>query len=208
MGQVANTKTPLTYGQALGALLAAGCPQSALLMVGAQSAVETAGWKSCVQWNMGNVTITPSQIAAGVPWMNQGLQGMKFIAFPDAVSGAKAMLDWLAPRGLLARATANDLTGYVALLESQCYAGCVGRVDGTGHTVSQQDYDNYRAGLASWMSKLNGVTPEAPPGKPFSLPYADLALAAAGLLALGGLGWLAYREWKRPGELLPWRAYA
>ena len=48
----------------------------------------------------------------------------------------------------------------------------------------------------------------APIGSPNPFPVADLALAAAGLLALGGLAYLGYREWKRPGELLPWRAYA
>ena len=39
-------------------------------------------------------------------------------------------------------------------------------------------------------------------------PVKDIALAAAGVLAAAGLGYLAYREITRPGELLPWRAYA
>ena len=106
MPQVASTLTPLSYGQALGALLAAGCPQSALLMVGAQSAVETAGWKSMHGWNFGNITPTSTQAANG-PWMTQGLQGMKFIVYPDAVSGARGMLRWLSTHGLLPFAVAS-----------------------------------------------------------------------------------------------------
>ena len=39
-------------------------------------------------------------------------------------------------------------------------------------------------------------------------PVKDIALAVAGLVAAAGLGYLAYREITRPGELLPWRAYA
>jgi len=205
-GQVATQKTRLTYGQALGALLAAGCPQSAVLMVAAQSAVETAAWKSMAGWNFGNVTPTAGQVAAGIPWDDQGIKGMKYIVFPDAVSGAKGMLGWLQGHGLLAYATANDLQGYTNQLRSGCYLGCIGNTDPTGHTVSQQDYNNYQAGIASWMKTLQSVQPVAPPSA--SLPLGDLALAAAGLIAAAGLGYLAYREIKRPGELLPWRAYA
>jgi Lysozyme like domain len=59
-----------------------------------------------------------------------------------------------------------------------------------------------------WTTFRNGAykrwyTPPAPPG----MPLADLALAAAGLVAAAGLGYLAWREYQRPGELLPWRAY-
>ena len=39
-------------------------------------------------------------------------------------------------------------------------------------------------------------------------PYADIALVTAGVLAAAGLGYLAWREIRSPGELLPWRAYA
>jgi len=206
--QVPTQKTTLTYGQALGAFLAAGCPQAALLMVAAQSAVETAAWKSMAGWNAGNVTPTAAQVSAGVPWDDQGIRGMKYIVYPDAVDGAKGMLSWLSSHGLLSRAEANDLSGYIAQLRSGCYLGCIGQTDSTGHTVSQTDYDNYQAGIASWMQTLRGVQPVAPPSGPRGLPWSDLALAAAGALALGGLGWLAWREWKTPGEVLLWRAYA
>lgn len=206
MGQVANTKTPLTYGQALGALLAAGCPQSALPMVAAQSAVETAAWRSMVQWNMGNVTPSAAQLAAGIDWMTQGVPGMKYIAYPDAVAGAKGMLGWLSSHGLLAYATANDLTGYMNALRAGCYLGCIGLVDGTGHTVSQTDYDNYRAGIATWMAKLSGVAPVAPPsGSTTRWPASHIALAAAGAAAAGFLGWLAYQEYRQPGYILTGR---
>jgi len=213
VGQVATVATPLTRGQALGALLAAGCPQSALLMVAAQSAVETNAWGSQTghgfnNYNFGNTTPSATQIAAGVSWMTQNVPHMQYLAFPDAVSGAKDMLKWLSSHGLLAYATANDLAGYMSRLQAGCYLGCVGKIDpSTGQPITQQAYNNYQAGIASWMRTLQSVQPVAPPSG-LGLPYADLALAAAGLLALGGLAYLGYREWKRPGELLPWRAYA
>lgn len=189
MGQVANVKTPLSYGQALGALLAAGCPQSALLMVAAQSAVETAAWKSMTQWNMGNVTPTAAQVAAGTPWMDQGIAGMKYIAYPDATSGAAGMLAWLNARGLLNAASNGDLDTYMSLLQSGCYLGCVGNTDPTGHTVSSTDYANYRAGITTWMNKLSGVTPVAPPSSTQWGPVAaGLGIAAVGV---GGAYYLA-----------------
>jgi hypothetical protein len=188
VGQVSTVKTPLTYGQALGALLAAGCPQSALLMVAAQSAVETAAWKSMAGWNFGNVTPSAAQLAAGIEWDTQGVPNMKYTVFPNAVAGAKGMLAWLAPRGLLAAATANDLDTYMALLQSGCYLGCVGNVDpSTGQVITAAAYTNYRAGIVSWMSKLSGVVPVAPPGSGWSLSEKLLAAAALATVTTAAL---------------------
>ena len=184
MGQVAYVRTVLTQGQALGALLFGGCPQAALLMVGAQSAVETAGWKACANWNFGNVTPSTAQVNAGISWMAQqgnGTQGLKYIAFPDAVSGARAMVNWLNTRGLLSYAIANDLPGYISRLEATCYLGCVGATSPAGITVSTTDYSNYEAGISSWMKKLAGVIPVTPPG--VGLPWVDVALVTVGVAA-------------------------
>ena len=103
-------------------------------MVAAQSAVETAAWKSMGGWNLGNVTPSAAQVAAGIPWDTQGVAGIKYTVYPNAIAGAKGMLDWLRPRGLLTAATNNDLDAYMALLQAGCYLGCIGLTDGTGHT--------------------------------------------------------------------------
>ena len=186
MGQVATVKTVLTYGQALGSLLLAGCPPPALHMVAAQSAVETAAWKSMHNWNFGNVTPSPAQVAVGIPWMNQGLSAMKFISFSDPISGAKAMMGWIQSRGLLSYAEQGDLSGYVGRLQAGCYLGCVGNTDPVrGVAISQQDYDNYRAGISSWMAKLSSVTPVPPPF--VSSPKLDVLLAVGAAATVAGV---------------------
>ena len=65
-------------------------------------------------YNFGNITPSAAQIAAGVSWMTQNVPHMQYLAFSDAVSGAKDMLKWLSSHGLLAYATANDLAGYMS----------------------------------------------------------------------------------------------
>ena len=193
--QVATKPTPLTPAQALGGLLAAGCPQSALLMVAAQSSVETNAWgstngKGFNNFNFGNVTPSTGQLNAGAQWMSQGIAGMKYLSFSDPISGAKAMLGWLSARGLLARASANDLAGYMALLQSGCYLGCIGNTDPTGHTVSSTDYANYQAGISSRIAALSKVTPVAPP-----MPngfWQNALIAAAGLTVAGAVAVAVY----------------
>jgi len=185
MSQVATVLTTLTPAQALGAVQAAlpvGTSRTAVNLIAAQSAVETAGWASMHNWNMGNVTPTPAQAASG-DWMDQGLP-MKYIAYPDPISGAKGMIGWLTSHGLIASAEAGDLDSYINGLQSGCYLGCVGNTDPTGHTVSQADYDNYRAGIASWIAKLQGVTPVSPPGAWQRYVIPGLALAAAGAVVV------------------------
>ena len=193
MGLVASTPTPISPALALGYLLAAGCPQSALLMVAAQSAVETAAWGSQTgrgfnNWNFGNTTPTAAQIAAGINYMTQGVTGMKYIAFSDGISGAASMLAWLNNRELLSAASNGDLDTYMSLLQSGCYLGCIGNTDPTGHTVSTTDYANYRAGIASWMNKLSGVVPVMPSTMQWGPVAAALGIAALGV---GGAYYLA-----------------
>lgn len=199
MPQVASVLTPMSQGAALGVLLAVGCPRQALLMAAAQSAVETAGWKSMRGYNAGNITATNPSVQ---PWMLQGSNAIKFVAYPTPQAGFGAFLGWLSTHGLLAHAGANDLTGYMAQLRSNCYLGCIGRVDANGTTVSQTDYDNYQAGIAAWMTKLRAVAP--------ILPADDAVNSASGgkgtvialaILALGGAVAYAIHE----GILIPAR---
>ena len=183
MGQVANKYTRLTPGQALGALLLAGCPGSAVRMVAAQSAVETAGWAAMRNWNLGNVTPSAAQVAAGIAWMTQNVPNMKYIAYANPVAGAQGMMGWIRGHGLLPYAEQGDLAGYVQQLQNGCYLGCVGNTDpSNGKAITTQDYANYSSGISAWMSKLAGVTPTAPP---MPLDWGDVALGAAGLAAAG-----------------------
>jgi hypothetical protein len=195
VSQVATVKTVLTPAQALGALaiVLPSISRTGLNLIAAQSATETASWKSMHNWNMGNVTPTAQQVAAGVPWMDQGIRGMKYIAFPDPVSGSRAMVGWLQYHGLLGFAQNGDLDGYMSALRAGCYLGCIGKTDPTGHTVSQTDYDNYRANISGLMSQLSSVTPVAPP-VPSTTPIAGVPpwLIVAGVGAVAGLAaWLA-----------------
>lgn len=189
MGQVASVRTPLTSAQALGAFLAAGCPASALRMVAAQSAVETAGWQKMNGWNAGNVTPSASQIAAGISWMTQNVPNMRYIVYPSAVAGAQGMLSWLSSRGVLPYAEAGDLSGYMGRLQAGCYLGCVGNTDPSSNDpITQQSYTNYQNGIASWMAKLANVVPAPPPlpGTGHSLGVAFLI--GSSFLAAGALG--------------------
>jgi hypothetical protein len=200
MGLVATVPTPITQARGLGYLLAAGCPQSALLMVGAQACVETNAWgsqtgKGYNNANPGNVTPSAAQVANGIDYMTQGLN-MKYISFgTDHTAGARAMLQWLSTHGLLSYAIANDLSGYMARLQATCYLGCIGLTDGTGHTVSATDYSNYQAGISSWMTKLASVVPQMPAWWD-TIGAADIALVSVAALAAGvGAVALVRPEW-------------
>lgn len=48
--------------------------------------------------------------------------------------------------------------------------------------------------------------PQTNPSSSKPVPLSDLALAAAAALSLAGLGYLAWREYKQPGYLLPFRS--
>jgi hypothetical protein len=168
-GQVPMQKTPLTRAQALGALLAAGCPQSALLIVAAQSAMETGQWQLMNNNNFGNVTPTSKQVANGSSYFVQSFgtvngvpQSGKFLAFSDPTSGAAAMVNLLRGNGSL-NAASGGVANYVQTLQANGYMGFVGKVDQSGHVVSQQQYDKYQAGIQSLVNSLAQVTPVAPP---------------------------------------------
>jgi hypothetical protein len=189
----------MSQGAALGVLLSVGCPREALLMAGAQSAVETAGWKSMRNFNAGNITATNPSVQ---PWMLQGSNAIRFVAYPTPQAGFGAFLAWLSTHGLLAHAVANDLPGYIAQLRSNCYLGCIGRVDANGTTVSQTDYDNYQAGISAWMTKLRAVAPILPADASANVARSGKGTAIAlAILALGGAVAYAIHE----GILIPTR---
>jgi len=190
MGQVATVLTKSTPAKALGAILyvlPSGSTRTAANMIAAQSAIETANWKSMHNWNMGNTTPSPAQVKAGISWMNQGLP-MQYIAFPDIVAGSRDMVNWLSRRGALPYANSGDLAGYMARLQASCYLGCIGNTDPTGHTVTAADYSGYQSGIATRMATLATVTPEMPSWweilSPFDIALGTTALAAAAVGAV------------------------
>jgi hypothetical protein len=163
MGQVATITTRASAAEVLGGILAAlpqGAPQIAGAIITAQSADETASWTAMHNWNVGNVTTANPNVD---DWMLQGSNPIKFRAFPDLASGAAAMVAWLSTRGVLPFAYAGDIAGYVGQLAAHCYLGCIGNTDPTGHTVSQDDYNNYQAAIAARTNSYLAITPIYPP---------------------------------------------
>jgi hypothetical protein len=174
-------------------------------MVAAQSAVETAGWGSRTghgfnNWNFGNVTPSTGQINAGISWMDQGISGMRYIAYEDPLSGASDYITFLEKRGLFQYAASGDLVGYTNRLAQICYLGCIGNTDPTGHTVSSADYTNYQSGISGWMSRLSGVQPIAPPSV-IATAGSSLGFALVGgavILGAAGLAAWTIRQKRRP----------
>jgi hypothetical protein len=193
MPEVATVRTPATPAQAIGAIIAAlpaGAPRVASSIIGGQSALETATWRSMNGWNMGNITPTAAQAASG-PWMTQWLKGMRFIVYPSLLDGARGMVRWLTSHGLLPFAYAGDVDGYVSRLAATCYMGCIGKTDPTGHTVTQADYDALAATIRGRVPAFNALVPEAPPsGLVPGVPDWLLVGGAAATALLGfRLGW-------------------
>ena len=169
-GQVPLTPTPLSKAQALGALLAAGCPQSALLIVAAQSAFETNQWgtggnlgKGFNNNNFGNITPTSNQVANGTSYFVVHFSPQasgKFVAYPDPVSGAAGMVNFLQSNGTLA--ASGDINSYMAHLQATNYLGQVGLTGIDGKPITQQNYTDYQINIQSLINTLKGVTPETP----------------------------------------------
>jgi hypothetical protein len=145
--QVTATKTPASGGEILGALQAAGVSANAAVMLAAQSALETGGWVSMWNWNLGDVTTNTGDFF--ILGNNKG----HFTSLPDLNTGAAYFVNYLNGHGLIPYAEAGDLAGYVARLTSFGYAAELAQPGGP---------EAYQAGMAGWMSKLGGVTPTTP----------------------------------------------
>lgn len=197
--QVQFVRTKLTAAQALGVIqqaLGQNASDAALRMVGAQSSVETAGWQSMANWNFGNITVHDPNTSN---WMYQGSNPRHFAAYPDPLTGASAMIRWLSNTGLLPYALAGDLDGYAIKLAKAGYLGYIGLTDASGHTVTQTDYDQYKAGIAAQMAKLAGVSPVSLPDNLVSgiqsIPAAGMTTAQAvgvGAFIVASAGTIAY----------------
>jgi hypothetical protein len=159
-----GTRTPISSGQALGALRAAGAGKG-LIVVAAQSALETAGWSAMWNWNFGNITTT------GSDYVTLPGNALHFQAYASEAEGASAFIAYLRAKGLLG--LTGDLAAYVERLKEINYAG-------------DTDYGAYEAGIARWITQLGGVVPVSP--GLISAPVA-LGAAAAGVWAWRA-GWI------------------
>jgi hypothetical protein len=191
--QLQAVNTPATAAQVMGALAAAmgTTQQEAVAIVAGQSAVETANWGGGLwNYNLGNLTAS-----SGQNYVMQGSLSLHFQAFDSLTDGAAAMVAWLSSRGALPYALNGDLAGYVAALAKGCYLGCIGnqaqQSDGSTRAVTQQDYNNYQAGIQARINSLGLLTIPIPQGNSL-LP----AVAAAAAIAAGGaiLTYLIHRE--------------
>ena len=170
---VAATLTQVTPAVALRALLDAGAPNPGVLMLLGQSAVETAHWRSMWGWNFGNITAVGSQDYQILPH-----NVLHFRAYDTIAEGATDYVTFLRKRGLVDRAAANDLPGYVALLESECYMGCDGQADPQGVVSTHADYVAYGYGIAAYMRQYADLQPASY----FEMPGWYVPFAVAGSL--------------------------
>ncbi|HXB28112.1 MAG TPA: hypothetical protein VNV25_25505 [Gemmatimonadaceae bacterium] len=138
-------------------------------------------------------------------------------------SGTRAYLANFLPADL---ATAKDLSSVLATRGGAVYSANSGLDYQSKGTITVGDLAHFiakAAGNAAVKSAIqqtyalapSGVGPQQDPvyGTDFSssspissIPVADIALAAAAALSLAGLGYLAWKEYKQPGYLLPFRA--
>lgn len=185
--RVPTVRTPSTAAAVLGAFIAAlppGAPRVAANLMAAQSAIETAHWRSMNNWNLWNITPSHAQLAAGIAWMDQGLAPMQYIAYRSILDSAIDAVAWSKRRGYFDALYAGDVGGYLADLRATCFLGCVGNTDPLGHTVTDADYAAYGASIASISAQLASVTPSMPAPAGAS-PGLELAAVAALAVAAG-----------------------
>src|SRR5260370_5101191 len=158
------TPTNSSASEILGAIQSAGVSRNAAVMIAAQSALETAGWKGGLwNYNLGKITTD------GEDYVLLPGNSLDCKTYSDLQSGAADFVHYIRSHGLLPFAEAGDLQGYVNRLQQIGYAG-------------NADYTAYYNGMATWMGKLGGVVARAPVNKNV------LAIA----VVAGGLAWGLY----------------
>jgi len=136
----AATNTTLKTADVLAALRGAGVSESALALVAAHSAFETAGWVGCWNFNLGNIT----QPNLKEPHVYQPGNALPFATYANLGAGAQGFVQHLTRIGALA--VAPDLDAYVDALKRSDYAGPLA------------NYDDYKAGIVRWLSSLKVQT--------------------------------------------------
>lgn len=176
-------KTPSSRAQVLGAFAQAWREvveeeptAMGVLMLSAQSDLETASFSSLYNYNLGNLTHVTHD---GHPWVTRSDVGeaMRFRAYPSLLAGACDMVRWAAAHKLLDCAARGDLDGYVAGLKSGCYLGCTGQGG-----VTDATYATYQSGILARARLFERVQPVAPPPEP---PPLWVVLLGGAMVAMG-----------------------
>jgi len=162
--------TVATAPQVLRALLDAGAPSlTAARVIAAQTALETAGWgtvngQGFYDWNLGNIKATDAN-AAILP------DGGSYEAYPSLLSGAQALIHWIAVHGgsAMAAADSGDVTGFVTALKNAGYF--------------EAPLASYVSGTESWYRRIAGVTP-SPPWIQIGATVAIVGGSAAAIVAI------------------------
>lgn len=151
-------RTPMTPGDALDAIadayeaVAGGeIPARMLLVLAAQSALETAQWKSCWSWNFGNLRGSGDAGSVAIPGATEVINGVEvqreegFAAYSGRIAGASAYLSLLErkyPKAIGA-AMLGDLDGFVHSLKQGGY-----------FTANEDLYDKAERSEAAWLEGL------------------------------------------------------
>jgi flagellum-specific peptidoglycan hydrolase FlgJ len=160
-------RTVITAGDALDAIAEAyesqvggEIPSRLLLALGAQSALETARWRSMWCYNMGNLRgHGPDGATMDIPGANEIIDGKAvlvergFAAYPNRIAGAKAYVRYLcvatrppAPnryQAAIDAATRGDLAGFVHGLKENGY-----------FTAGEVGYLRAELSEENWLEKL------------------------------------------------------
>lgn len=193
--------TPQSFGAALASAwpLAVGgaAPLVAVQLLAAQSAYETAQWKSLGNYNFGNVKHVPGD---GSPFFfgldDCTYQGQKvpcmFRSYPDMTSGVRDYLSFLAsPNSRYASAwpyvLAGDPAGFVSALKAKGY-----------FSGSLADYTS---GVQSYFTRFRSLLPSEKALRGAAVKGAEAAGIGVGVYVAGGVAFLAglaaWEWWKR-----------
>lgn len=187
--QLEPVRTPATAQQVYSALKnqwgssVGGTPNhQALVMMTAQSALETGSWKSCWNWNVGNLSGKGGDYV-----IIRAYTGVyrPYRAFPSLDAGVSAYLGLLTARyaSAIQAALNGDLTGFAAALKAHGYY----EEDESAYLAAMQP--RYAA-LTNSLANFDGGSPEPVPVPevPFvatASPVQAVVIALAGGIALG-----------------------
>lgn len=187
--QVPAVKTPSSRGEVLGAIAQAWRNVTStepttlgVLMLAAQSDLETGSFDVLYNYNLGNLTHATGD---GFPWVKRPevTAAIRFRSYPTLLAGAEDLIRWVQKHNLLSQVAAGDLDGYVAGLKVGCYLGCVGQGN---PPVTDSAYADYNAGIVARARLFQNIEPVPPPSP--GPPTWALALGAAVLLL--GAWWM------------------
>ena len=164
-------------------VIGGAAPAVAIRLLLAQSDFETGGWKSCWNWNFGNVKHVPGD---GTDWFvmtaSEGSGASKvmvssmFRSYPTMQEGAKAYLSIFHKRFSAAwpYIISGDVVSFVQALKNERYF--------TG------DLTDYTSGVKVRLAKYTGIVPTIQQLENFVAPAAPAATAAvkAGAIGFGG----------------------